>query len=209
MTFYMIYLNIYWLKRMTSMKKLFLISLFLFVFQSCAQVVGTVGMVSLGAASKEKGIATTLSDNIIKTKISNLIFKENPDLIADTKVFINNGSVLFTGKVSTPDRKILFTKIAWSVKGVKEVINEIQINNTSSLKNIARDIASVGEIRARIMSDKMINSLNFSIDVVNDKAYLSGIATNLDEIRLVKAHASSARFIKEVYNYIILTEDMR
>jgi hypothetical protein len=59
------------------------------------------------------------------------------------------------------------------------------------------------------MSDKMINSLNFSIDVVNDKAYLSGIATNLDEIRLVKAHASSARFIKEVYNYIILTEDMR
>ena len=194
---------------MTSMKKLLLISLFLFVFQSCAPLVGTVGMVSLGAATKEKGIATTLSDNIIKTKISNLVFKENPDFIADTKVFINNGSVLFTGKVNNPDNKILFTKIAWSIKGVKEVINEIQIIDTSSLKNIARDIASLGEIRARIMSDKMINSLNFSIDVVNDKAYLSGIATNLDEIRLVKAHASSARFIKEVYNYIILTDDMR
>tara|TARA_B110001450_G_scaffold240732_1_gene249704 strand:+ start:53 stop:628 length:576 start_codon:yes stop_codon:yes gene_type:complete len=191
------------------MKKLLLISLFLFVFQSCAPLVGTVGMVSLGAATKEKGIATTLSDNIIKTKISNLVFKENPDLIADTKVFINNGSVLFTGKVNNPDNKILFTKIAWSIKGVKEVINEIQIIDTSSIKNIARDIASLGEIRARIMSDKMINSLNFSIDVVNDKAYLSGIATNLDEIRLVKAHASSARFIKEVYNYIILTDDMR
>jgi osmotically-inducible protein OsmY len=191
------------------MKKLLLISLFLFVFQSCAPLVGTVGMVSLGAATKEKGIATTLSDNIIKTKISNLVFKENPDFIADTKVFINNGSVLFTGKVNNPDNKILFTKIAWSIKGVKEVINEIQIIDTSSLKNIARDIASLGEIRARIMSDKMINSLNFSIDVVNDKAYLSGIATNLDEIRLVKAHASSARFIKEVYNYIILTDDMR
>ena len=191
------------------MKKLLLISLFLFVFQSCAPLVGTVGIVSLGAATKEKGIATTLSDNIIKTKISNLVFKENPDLIADTKVFINNGSVLFTGKVNNPDNKILFTKIAWSIKGVKEVINEIQIIDTSSIKNIARDIASLGEIRARIMSDKMINSLNFSIDVVNDKAYLSGIATNLDEIRLVKAHASSARFIKEVYNYIILTDDMR
>ena len=191
------------------MKKTFLIVVFLLVLQSCAPLIGSVGMASLGAVSKEKGLATTLSDNIIKTKISNLIFKNNPDLIANTNVFVNNGSVLFTGKVNEPNNKILFTKIAWTVKNVSEVNNEIQIINTSTLKNIARDIASMGEIRARIMSDKMINSLNFSIDVVNDKAYLSGVASSLDEIRLVKAHASSSRFIKEVYNYIILVDDTR
>ena len=191
------------------MKKTFLIIIFLLVLQSGATLIGSVGMASLGAASKEKGLATTLSDNIIKTKISNLIFKNNPDLIANTSVFVNNGSVLFTGKVNEPNNKILFTKIAWTVKNVSEVNNEIQVINTSTLKNIARDIASMGEIRARIMSDKMINSLNFSIDVVNDKAYLSGVASSLDEIRLVKAHASSARFIKEVYNYITLVDDTR
>jgi len=191
------------------MNKFFLISLFIFVFQSCAPILGTVGIVSLGAASKEKGIGTTLSDTFIKTKISNLIYKKNPDLITNTKIFVNNGSVLFTGKVSAPETRIDFTKIAWSVKGVNEVNNEIQINNNSSLKNIARDISSMGEIRARIMADKKINSLNFSIDVVNDKAYLSGIAKNLEEMSLVKAHASSSRFIKEVYNYITLTEDAR
>lgn len=191
------------------MKKIFLISLFLFVFQSCAPIVGTVGMFSLGAASKEKGIGTTLSDTIIKTKISNLIFKKDPSLIADTKITVNNGSVLFTGKVNEPEMRILFTKIAWSVKGVNEVNNEIQISNTSSLRNIARDISSMGEIRARIMTDKKINSINFSIDVVNDIAYLSGVASNIEEMGLVKAHASSARFIKEVYNYITLTDDTR
>jgi len=191
------------------MKKIFLISLFLFVFQSCAPIVGTVGMFSLGAASKEKGIGTALSDTIIKTKISNLIFKKDPSLIADTKISVNNGSVLFTGKVSEPEMRIQFTKIAWSLKGVNEVNNEIQISNTSSLRNIARDISSMGEIRARIMTDKKINSLNFSIDVVNDTAYLSGVASNVEEIGLVKAHASSARFIKEVYNYITLTDDTR
>ena len=191
------------------MKKIFLISLFLFVFQSCAPLVGTVGMFSLGAASKEKGIGTALNDTIIKTKISNLIFKKDPSLIADTKITVNNGSVLFTGKVHKPDIRIQFTKIAWSVKGVNEVNNEIQISNASSLKNIARDISSMGEIRARIMTDKKINSLNFSIDVVNDTAYLSGVASNVEEMGLVKAHASSARFIKEVYNYITLTDDTR
>ena len=70
-----------------------------FILQSCAPLVGTVGMVSLGAASKEKGLGTSINDNLIKTKISNLIYKYNKDLIADTKVFVNNGSVLFTGKL--------------------------------------------------------------------------------------------------------------
>jgi osmotically-inducible protein OsmY len=177
--------------------------------QSCAPLVGTVGMVSLGAASKEKGLGTSINDSLIKTKISNLIYKYNKDLIADTKVFVNNGSVLYTGKLNNPNDKIEFTKLAWNIRGVKEVNNEIQVTDTSSLKNIARDIASVGEIRARIMADKSINSINFSIDVVNDKAYISGVATNEIEMNLVKNHASSARFIKEVYNYIILNKDTR
>ncbi len=191
------------------MKKLIYISCIALILQSCAPIIGTVGMVSLGAATKEKGLGTSINDNIIKTKISNLIYKFNKNLIADTKVFINNGSVLFTGKVKNPNEKIEFTKLAWTVRGVKEVNNEIQITDKSSIKNIARDMASLGEIRARIISDKSINSINFSVDVVNDKAYISGIASNEVEINLVKNHALSAKFVKEVYNYIILNKDTR
>ena len=191
------------------MKKLIIIVSTLLIFQSCAPIVSTIGVVSLGAHSKDKGIGTTINDNIIKTKISNLIFKLDNNLIADTTVFVNNGTVLYTGKVKLPQNKIEFTKIAWSVKGVKEVNNELQIVDQSSIKNIARDIASMGEIRARLISDKSINSLNFSVDVVNDKVYLSGVAKDKNEMLRVKDHASSARFTKEVYNYIILDNDPR
>ena len=191
------------------MKNLIFISIITLFLKSCAPLVGTVGMVSLGAATKEKGLGTSINDNLMKTKISNLIYKYNKDLIADTKVFVNNGSVLLTGKLVSPNDKIEFTKLAWKVKGVKEVSNEIQVTDMSSIKNIARDIASLGEIRARLMTDKSINSINFSVDVVNDKAYVSGVANNELEMNLVKKHASSARFIKEVYNYIILNKDTR
>ena len=81
------------------MKNLLYISIMALFLQSCGPFIGTVGMVSLGAASKEKGLGTTINDNLIKTKISNLIFKYDKELIADTKIFVNNGSVLFTGKV--------------------------------------------------------------------------------------------------------------
>ena len=191
------------------MKNLLFISIITLLLQSCAPMIGTVGMVSLGAASKEKGLGTSINDKLIETKISNLIYKFNKNLIADTKIFVNNGSVLFTGKLNNPNDKIEFTKLAWNIRGVKEVNNEIQVTDVSSIKNIARDIASMGEIRARIMSDKSINSINFSIDVVNDKAYISGVATDEIEMNLVKNHATSARFVKEVYNYIILNKDTR
>ena len=191
------------------MRNLIFISIITLFLQSCAPLVGTVGMVSIGAASKEKGIGTAITDNVIKTKISNLIFKRNTDLIANTKIHVNNGSVLFTGKVKKPNDNIALTKIAWTIRGVNEVNNEIQITDKSSIKNIARDLASVGEIKARIMSDPNINSLNFTIDVVNDKAYISGVASTKEEMILVKSHASSARFIKEVFNYIILNKDTR
>ncbi len=191
------------------MKNLLFFSIIILFLKSCAPIIGTVGMVSIGAASKEKGIGTSISDSIIKTKISNLIFKFDKKLIADTKIFVNNGSVLFTGKVKGPNDKIQFTKLAWNIRGVKEVNNEILVSDTTSIKNIARDIASIGEIRARIISDKSINSINYSIDVVNDKAYISGVASNELEMNLVKNHASSARFVTEVYNYIILNKDTR
>jgi osmotically-inducible protein OsmY len=191
------------------MKKFIIIICSLFILQSCAPLVGTIGMVSLGAHSKQKGLGTTINDNIIKTKILNFIFKFDENLISETKVFVNNGSVLFTGKIKLPQNKIEITKLAWSVKGVKEVNNELQIIDKSSIKNIARDLASLGEIRARIIADKSINSLNFSIDVVNDKAYISGIAKEKSEMLRVKEHAVRARFVKEVYNYIILDNDTR
>tara|TARA_B100000989_G_scaffold298859_1_gene290529 strand:+ start:1671 stop:2246 length:576 start_codon:yes stop_codon:yes gene_type:complete len=191
------------------MKNLFFISIVTFFLQSCGPFIGSVGMVSLGAAAKEKGLATSINDNLIKTKISNLIFKHDKDLISNTRIFVNNGSVLITGKLKNPNDKIEFTKLAWTVRGVNEVNNEIQITDTSLIKNVARDVASMGEIRARIMQDKGINSLNYSIDVVNDKVYLSGVASSKEEMLLVKNHASSARFVKEVYNYIILNDDVR
>ena len=182
---------------------------FLLIFQSCAPLIGIIGVASVGSVSKEKGLGTSLSDALIQTRISNKIFEFNPDIIADTKVFVNDGSVLITGKVKIPDYKLELTKITWKIKGVKEVNNETLVSDVSSIKNIARDIASVTEIRARIMIDKRINSLNFSIDVINDKAYIVGIAKNKEEMKLVKDQASSARFIKEVFNFITVNDDTR
>ena len=82
-------------------------------------------------------------------------------------------------------------------------------HTTLELQNIAKDLASLGEIRARLMASKKLNSLNFSIDVVNNIAYISGIASNEEEVAIVSQIAQQARFIKEVQNFVKVNKDKR
>ena len=57
--------------------------------------------------------------------------------------------------------------------------------------------------------DQDISSLNFSIDVVDGIAYLSGIAKDEIEMNKVIYHAENTRFISDVMNYITLSIDQR
>ena len=177
--------------------------------QSCAPFIGGIGAVALTSTAKEKGLGTSISDNVIHIKILNAIFKYKEELPPDISVSVNDGSILLTGKIKNVDDKIEITKIVWDVKGVKEVNNKIQVTDMSNLKNIARDLASLGEIKARLIASKELNSLNFSIDVVNNVAYVSGIAESEKEILLVTKIIQKARFVTEVQNFIKLTQDIR
>ena len=191
------------------MYKILFLIIIMSLTQSCGPVIGGLSAVAIGSAAKEKGLGTALNDNLINVEILNSLYKWDHNIGKDLKVSVNDGVVVITGKVSTTNKKIKITQILWDVKGVKEVINKIQVTDVSDIKNIAKDLASVGEIRARIIANPKINSLNFTIDVVNGIAYLSGISSNEEEINLVTIIAKQARFVKEVFNYIKINPDKR
>ena len=65
------------------------------------------------------------------------------------------------------------------------------------------------EIKAKLMASKKLNSLNFSIDVVNHIVYISGIASSEEEIAIVTQIAQEARFITEVQNFVKINNDQR
>ena len=89
------------------------------------------------------------------------------------------------------------------------MVNELQVADTASIKDIAKDLAASATLRTKLITDSNISSLNFSIDVVNGTIYLSGVAANADEMNRVVAHARDIRFTKHVVNYIILQSDKR
>ena len=175
----------------------------------CATAVLGVGTAAVAASTTEKGLTTSVNDAAIVTKIKDRFIKSNFSLVTAADVSVNDGSVLMTGKVKTPEEKVQATRIAWKIKGVREVVNELQVSDTSSLKDLAKDLAASATLRGKLIADGDISSLNFNIDVVNGTIYLSGIAADAAEMNRVVAHAQEVRFTRKVVNYIMLSTDKR
>lgn len=179
------------------------------VFSGCAPAILGVGTAAVAASSTEKGLSTSVSDGVIFTKIQDRFLQTDASLPTVVDVTVNDGAVLLTGKVKTPEEKVLATKLTWEVRGVREVINEIQISDTSSIKDMAKDLAASAQLRGKLIADASVSSLNFSIDVVNGTVYLSGVAADAEEMNRVVSHARELRFAQQVVNYITLRSDQR
>ena len=175
----------------------------------CANAVIGLGTAAVAASSTEKGFSTTVADAQIFTKVKERFIQNRASLITRVDVTVNDGAVLMTGKVPTHDEKALATKLVWEVRGVSEVINELQISDKSNIKDIAKDLAASATLRTKLITDKRVSSLNFDIDIVNGIVYLSGIASNAAEKNIVVAHAREVKFTQQVVDYIVLQTDKR
>ena len=179
------------------------------LFSGCAPAVVGVGTAAVAASSTEKGITTSVSDGLVFSKIQDNFLKTDATLSQFVDVNVNDGAVLLTGKVKTPEEKVLATKLTWEVRGVREVVNEIQVTDKSSIKDVAKDLAASAQLRGKLIADNSVSSLNFSIDVVNGTVYLSGVAADAEEMNRVVSHARELRFAQQVVNYITIRTDQR
>lgn len=175
----------------------------------CVGAAVGIGTAAVAASTTEKGFSTSVADGVIETKLVDRFIQNDAALATGIEKSVNNGSVLLTGKVETIEQKVLATKLAWEIKGVREVVNEVQVTQDNSLRDKAKDLAASAQLRAALIGDQNISSLNFSIDVVNGIVYLSGVASDEMEKERVIAHAQELRFAKKVVNYIILETDKR
>ena len=196
------------------MTRSFIFSSFLLIssalaLSGCVNAAIGIGTAAVAASTTEKGLSTSVSDSVIQTKLSDSFIQTSQSIFLNVETSVNDGSVLLTGKLKTQEEKILATRLSWEIRGVREVINEIQLSEASSLKSSAKDLAASAQLRAALIRDADISSLNFSIDVVNGIVYLSGVAENEEERERVVAHAQELRFAKQVVSYIILVYDRR
>ena len=115
--------------------------------------------------------------------------------------------MLLTGTVDNIDLRIEATRIAWGVKGVQTVINEIQISDSDSILNFADDLVISTKVMAKIMLDEDVNSLNYNIETVNKIVYIIGISGSSDEKQKVIDLSKEVFGVEEVIDYITINSE--
>jgi osmotically-inducible protein OsmY len=175
----------------------------------CVETAIGAGATTAVAASSEKGIGGTIDDTKIRATINGLWMDYNIDVWRKLGMDVSEGRVLLTGKVDKPEQRVEAVRLAWRAEGVKEVINEIKVSNEGDLGNYARDAWISTQLRTKLLLDKNVSSINYSIDTVDQVVYLMGIARDQKELDVVINYARDLPYVKQVVNHVILRDDPR
>ncbi len=190
-----------------NIRNVILVLLALPLLSGCFPLV--LGAATEGAVvvAQERSVGDAVDDASIFSKIKyKFSQQESKDMLANVEVKVVEGRVLLTGNVDQPDSQIEAVNLAWQVEGVKEVINEIQINDQSGFSNYARDVWVSTQVRSRLLFGKGIKSVNYSVITVNQVVYLMGVAQNQEELDKATYVASTTSYVKKVVSYVRLKD---
>ena len=115
--------------------------------------------------------------------------------------------MLLTGAVPDPQTRVDAVRLAWQATGVREVINEIEVDDQTTLTDMTRDTVISRKLKNRLLADKEVSSLNYSIEVVNQHIFLIGIAQDQAELDRVMSHAKDISYVRRLTNYVRLKDN--
>jgi len=180
----------------------------LFAASGCIPLLVAGGSETAAVVAQERSVGSAVDDAGVLLQIKNKFARQDfKDLLANVEVKVVEGRVLLSGNVNKPDSQIEAVRLTWQVNGVKEVINEIQINNQSSIWNYTRDVWISAQIRSRLILEKGVRSINYSVLTVNQVVYLMGLAQNQLELDRVTHVASTTNYVQRVVSYVRQKDD--
>ena len=165
------------------------------------------GATAVTATQKEKGVKAVLSDAEIRIEINHLWFQASEVIFTEINLQVQEGRVLLSGSVENPEHRLEAVRLAWQAEGVLEVINEIEVGDTSTVVDYTRDSAITVQLESKLLFDSEIRSINYSIETVNQIIYLMGIAQSQAELDRAIGHAKDIPYVLRVVNYVRLKDD--
>ena len=178
-----------------------ILALLVVLLNSCTTIVGTSAAVGV-AAAQERGIKGRAQDLKLEALILKKYVNSGLNLVRTIGTEVYDGRVLLTG--ATNDTKISdqAIKLAWQIDGVREVINEIQVDRGSTVTDFAHDMWITTQLKSKLTFDKDVLAINYAVETVNGTIYLIGIAQNQQELERVVAHASNINRVTNVISHV-------
>ena len=190
--------------------KILIFVLISFILTGCVGV-GSKGLFGTGVsvALDPRTVGTQIDDSIMQKTISAKILAKDKKYLISVKTKVIDGRIFITGKVDSPEEKLLITKLAWETKGARSVRNDIKIKEEFNFKQSAKDVLITSQLRTAIIVNKNIKATNYQIDTYKKKIYIYGISFTKDEKDLVITEAKEILDVEDVIASILLVDNLR
>jgi len=178
----------------------------LLLLQSCMLFTG-IGIIAVGStAIKDKTVGQSLDDAAISMKIKKEFMTRGfKNLYSKINVEVFQGRVLYTGVVENEEDMLTSIDIAWNQSGVKEVVNELEIDKEDSKFNLAqytKDVWITTRIFSEIFADRNIKFVNYTITTINNVVYVFGLAISEEELDKVTQIAARIKGVEKVVSRV-------
>ncbi len=191
------------------MKNIFLI-LFLILFTFSCVGTSSVGIFGSGVsvAYDPRTVGMQIDDSIMQKSLIGRLALNDKKYIIDVNAKILDGNIYLSGKVGEPEEKLKIIKMAWETKGVRSVQSTITIKGKSSFKSTAKDILISSQLKTALIFNKLTKASNYTIDTINGKIYIFGIAMTKKEKEKVISEANQIHGVEDIIPSIYLVEEL-
>ena len=127
---------------------------------ACTQPTGLVNVAS--SPAEDRSFETLSADTAITFDINEILLGEKyRDLFAEISTDAYERVVLLTGTVKFAQNKQRATDLVRGVKGVKRIVNELQVTNDYGIGAAANDLWIETKLKVLLLGTKDIRSINY------------------------------------------------
>lgn len=145
------------------------------LLQGCAGGLILAAATTVVVTSDERSMSTQIADDNLALqaidKITELAFNHREIRI---NMNVNNGYLLVVGQVTNDQQKNKIEAKLNTLKGVKQVYNQLRINKAVSLAQQSKDIWITTKVKAKLTAHKNINSFKIKVITENGEVFLIG-----------------------------------
>ena len=191
-------------------KKIFITITFinLIIIQGCSPVgiLASGGATTMVVAEGDRSFGTVVDDATIKLNLSAKFLKSKNNIFLNVNTNVNDGRVLLTGVVQSQEVRIDAVRSVWEISGVKEVMNEIEVGDQTTLKEYANDLwinTKVKSLAAQVVGFRV---LSYNFETIKGKVYIAGISSRPDQLEGIINAIKTVKGVNEIVNYVTLAE---
>ncbi len=173
---------------------------------ACAPLIvgGAVGGALVAVDRRTSG--AQLDDQGIELRSNNRLKDELGDARARVAVTSYNRRVLLTGEAASEAVKTQITQIVSGVSNVREVVNELGVTNSPTLKERATDTLITGRLKASLVDAKDLAASAFKVVTERGTVYLMGRVTQREADRATELARNTPGVSRVVRTLEIITE---